>query len=184
MRIRVSRRQIAVGLLAIVGGGTAAYWAGRREDSTPLDLELPAAGNPFAATFGEFFALSQIVLLRSELNERGARRLYEVFLEEPWAGKHIGHAYKLLREELIKHYRNVGDRGPVDFSRLETGERWFVDHLVTTWYLGVYYHQERPTRRILYEEALMFDAIRGTMPIPFLESTGFGAWAEPPSTDD
>ena len=60
------------------------------------------------------------------------------------------------------------------------GQAWFTSHLLSTWYLGIYYHEQRPTRRVAYETALMFDAIRGRLPIPFVEATGFGVWSEPP----
>jgi Membrane bound FAD containing D-sorbitol dehydrogenase len=183
MKIQITRRQLALGLLAALGGGGAIYWQRVGQDGTAVDLDLPPSRNPFAPEFDEFLALSQIVLMRSNLDKAGARKLYDVFVEEPWGPKHIGHAYAVLRRELAQTRRHGGAVGPLSLSRLEDGERWFVKHLLTTWYLGVYYHAERPTQRLLYDEALMFDAIRGVIPVPFLEATGFGAWAEPPSTD-
>jgi hypothetical protein len=183
MKIRVTRRQVAVGMLALAGSAGAAYWRLFAEDRSPLDLELPRARNPFAPSFDEFLALSQIVLVRSQLSTDAARRLHKVFLEEPWGPKHIGHAYAILRDELVSHYRTPGQRGEISLSRLEAGERWFIGHLLTTWYLGIYYHEQRPTQRLLYRDALMFDVIRGTLPIPFLENVGFGAWSDPPARD-
>jgi hypothetical protein len=184
MKVRVTRRQVALGLVAIAGAAGAAYWRLFAEDRSALDLELPRAGNPFAPSFDVFLALSQIVLVRSRLNTDAARKLHKVFVDEPWGPKHIGHAYAVLRDELARQYRNRGARGQVSFSRLQEGERWFVGHLVTTWYLGVYYHEQRQTQRLLYEDALMFDTIRGVLPIPFLENVGFGAWADPPARVD
>jgi hypothetical protein len=64
--------------------------------------------------------------------------------------------------------------------QLDDGEKWFINHLLTTWYLGIYYHEQRPMQLISREKALIFDAARGAIPIPLFEATGFGAWVDPP----
>jgi hypothetical protein len=107
--------------------------------------------------------------------------MYDVFMQEPWGPKHVGHAYALLREAILKA-GSSGGREPVSFSALQSGERWFISHLVTTWYLGIYYHEQRPTRRITLIGALMYEAARGIAPTPYFESVGFGAWSEPPKS--
>jgi hypothetical protein len=180
MRIRLTRRQITIGLLGTVGGGAAAVWSSSWSDRTQLDLELPPAGNPFNPTYEVFLALSKIVLARPQLDDALARRLYQVFMEEPWGTKHVGHAYAVFRNALLKADQAAGERAPVELSALDAGERWFVAHLVTTWYLGIYYHEQRPTRRITLAGALMYDAVRGVVPIPYHDSIGFGGWTEPP----
>jgi Membrane bound FAD containing D-sorbitol dehydrogenase len=179
MKIRITRRQLALGLLAAVGGGAAGIWSLSRNDRTLVDLKLPATGNPFAPSYEVFLALSRIVLMRSKLDEAIARKLFDVFSDEPWGLKHIGHAYAVLRNEVVAANNRKQD-GPAPLSRLGEGEQWFVGHLVTTWYLGIYYHEQRPTQRITYAGALMFDAVTGLLPVTYFESVGYGSWIAPP----
>jgi|SRR5688572_14398444 hypothetical protein len=183
MKIRITRRQLALGLIAAIGGGAAGVWSLYRHDRTPLELNLPPVGNPFSPSYEVFLALSQIMVLRTKLDEEIARKLFAVFSDEPWGPKHIGHAYAVLRSELAQAGAGSGTT-PVSVSGLGEGERWFVSHLVTTWYLGVYYHEQRPTQRITYAGALMFDAVRGLLPITYFESVGYGKWINPPDGVD
>ncbi len=180
MKIRLTRRQAAIILITVCGGAAAAWWETARREQSALELSLPPPGDPNAPSFEVFVALSQIVLLRDQLDESAARRMYELFVDEPWGPKHVHTAYKALRAAIVERNRKADRMAPAPLNALGPGEKWFVSHLVTTWYLGVYYHEQRPTQRVTYTHALMFDAIRGTLPIPYLESTGFGAWAELP----
>ncbi|MEX2128375.1 MAG: sugar dehydrogenase complex small subunit [Xanthobacteraceae bacterium] len=180
MKVRISRRRLALGLLAVAGGSAAGVWSFYGRDRSAVELDLPGGGNPFAPSYEVFLALSQIVLMREKLDEEIARRLFAVFSNEPWGLKHIGHAYAVLRDELA-HTGTAERAAPISLARLGDGERWFVGHLVTTWYLGVYYHEERPTQRITYAGALMFDAVEGLLPVTYFESVGYGSWVEPPA---
>jgi hypothetical protein len=144
-------------------------------------LALPPPGDPQAPSFEVFLELSRIVLLRDRLDEQTARSMYRIFRDEQWGPKHIHTAYAVLRAAIIERGKKANPANPVSRSVLGAGEKWFVSHLITTWYLGVYYHERHPTQRITYEHALMFDAVRGTLPIPYFESTGYGAWAELPA---
>lgn len=180
MHIRMTRREIAFGLVAVAGGGLLPSWASALDDQTALDLLLPPGRDPLAPTFDIFQALSRIVLIRSQLDEQVAARMFEVFKQEPYGPKHIGTAYAVLREEMLRRTASGQRENGVPLTALGSNERWFVGHLVTTWYLGIYYHPERPTQRITLEGALMYDAARGLVPVPFRDAVGFGAWAEPP----
>jgi hypothetical protein len=184
MNIRLSRRQLA-GMLAVLAGGTAAaFWAMPHGDHSSLELVLPEPGDHNAPSFEVFAALSRIVMLRADLDLDLARRMYSVFMAEPWGPKHIGTAYARLRQAIIARSKVLNDAEPVPLDDLDSGEKWFVSHLLVTWYLGVYYHEQRPTQRITLDGALMFDAVRGLMPKPFIEDVGFGAWADvPPGID-
>ena len=92
-------------------------------------------------------------------------------MNEPWGAEHISGAYRKLRQQ---------PNESATVEKLTEGEGWFVSHLLTTWYLGVYYHEKRPTQRVTYEHALMFDAVKDWLPIPLLESTGPGNWQKSP----
>jgi hypothetical protein len=184
MNIRLSRRQLAGMLVILAGGAAAAVWAVPHGDKSKLDLALPEAGDPNKPSLEVFAALSRIVLLRSDLDPEVTQRMYKVFMDEPWGPKHVGTAYGRLRRAIIARNSMPRDAEPVPLDPLDGGEKWFVSHLLVTWYLGVYYHEKRPTQRITLDGALMFESVRGLMPKPFLESTGFGAWAELPPTGD
>jgi hypothetical protein len=180
MKIRLTRRRAITILIAVCGGATVAWWERAGSGLPELELSLPSPGILGTASFEVFMALSRIVLLRDDLDRQMAQRLFKLIMDEPWAPKHIHNAYATLRAAIIKRNKAADRENPASLNVLGAGEKWFVSHLVTTWYLGIYYHEQQPTRRVAYSEALMFDAIRGVVPIPYLESTGFGAWADAP----
>jgi hypothetical protein len=174
--ISCTRREIAVFLLAAAAGSAAPYWADAQDDNTRLQIDLPPAGN---TSFEIFLALSRIVLIQADLDQAVARQMYDLFMAEPWGPKHIGTAYVELRETFSK----LGQRGgqeTIAQTSLPDGERWFISHLVTTWYVGVYYHPERPAKWITLHGAMMFRAVRGLLPKRYRESVGSGRWARPP----
>ena len=179
--ISLTRRDIAICLLAIAGGSALPYWASAQDDSTQLRITLPPANRSNAATFEIFLALSQIILVQADLDQGVARRLYDLFMAEPWGPKHIATAYAALR----KTFTDSGQHGGQETfaqTQLPYGETWFISHLVTTWYVGVYYHPERSTQWITLNRALMFRAVRDLVPERYRESVGFGSWAHPPGS--
>lgn len=169
-------------LIAMLGTGPLAAWDAAADD-TPLQIPLPPRPKPGQPDFDVFLALCRIVLMREHIDLAIARQLYEMFLNEPWGSKHIATAYSMLREIFIAQ-KGAGGSATVARAALPQGESWFISHLVTTWYVGVYYHPERPTKWITLQHALMFDAARNIVPARFRESVGFGGWAEPPPTSD
>jgi hypothetical protein len=183
MQIRVSRRQLAAALTLIAGGGAAAFLSAR-PGGTPTTLALPPSGDPNNPTFEVFEALCGIVLARDHVDGALARRMYEVFKAEPWGSKHIGHTYAALRDAIAREGWTTRSGAASLLPHLDPGERWFVSHLVTTWYLGIYYHEKRPAQRITRDGALMYAALNGLAPVPYLEGYGFGRWADRPSRDE
>ncbi len=125
-----------------------------------------------------FAALSSLITLHDDLDADSIARMYKVFMDEPWAPEHIEGLHKKIIGALSDEKKRPSLKDPV--WKFTDGESWFAGHLLTTWYLGIYYHEERPTQRILYENALQFRAIKGVMPIPYLENVGYGAWTSPP----
>ena len=59
-------------------------------------------------------------------------------------------------------------------------EKWFLHHIITTWYLGIYYHDKR-TERVLYEDALMWDAVSDMVPAAGFSTGEYGYWENPPA---
>lgn len=167
-------------LLALSAGGVSlAYWNSFSGDAGLVRLALGAEEK---ATLEVFSALSSMITLRDNLDAETTRRMYKVFMDEPWAPDHILRLHKKLGAAIAAG----ADRKKLSLKdekwQLDDGEKWFAGHLLTTWYLGIYYHEKRPTQRITFEYALMFDSVRGLVPIPFFENTPFGEWGDPPKS--
>lgn len=180
--ISLTRREIAICLLGAAANSALPHWAAAQDDYTHLHITLPAAGGSNGASFEVFIALSQIVLIETDLDRVVARQLYDLFMAEPYGSKHISTCYAGLRETFSKR----GERGGKDTvaqTKLAYGETWFISHLVTTWYVGAYYHPERPTQWIMLQEAMMYRSARELIPKPYFESVGFGSWANPPGPE-
>ncbi len=178
MRIRLTRRQLSAALIVAAGGVAGYVWF--RPDRTPIELALPPPGDADQPSLEIFQALSRIVLARETLDPAVTQRLYDVFMDEPWGPQHIGGAYAGLYAAIARETWTwtKGRMAPV--ARLDDGQRWFVSHLATTWYLGVYYHEQRAPLRIARGGALMHAALRGLAPAPYAEAAGFGRWSDRP----
>ncbi len=127
-----------------------------------------------------FRKVSSLVTLRDNLDADTVSRMYKVFLDEPWAPDHILRVHNKIVAGLANGLSRKNHLMKDLAWKFDEGESWFAGHLLMTWYLGVYYHAERPTQRVAYETALMFDSTRGILPIPLVESLGFGGWTDAP----
>jgi len=106
--------------------------------------------------------------------------MYPLFMEEPWGPKHIAAAYEGLTKALASAPGACSAPELIASGALGKGERWFCEHLLVTWYLGIYYH-ERKTVRVLYTEALMWDPVRELTKVPGLSGGEPGYWINPPT---
>lgn len=177
-----TRRQIIKSLIALGAGSTLLlYWRSLPRDDDVSIAVLDGDGKP---TLEVFSFLSSIVTLRDDLNPVMMKRMYEIFLAEPWGPDHMLRCYRKIMAALPK----VKDtkRPPLknDSWQFDKGEQWFLGHLLKTWYTGIYYNEERPSQIISYDHALMFAATKGYVPIPFLDATAFGKWATPPDSSE
>lgn len=180
-QINVSRRTLLATLLKGAATAVAArYWTGLASADSTLALSVPVSVTD-EVSFDMFYALSQLVTLRTHLDERVARRLYPLFIEEPWGAHHIRSTYAELRVALSQTDSTPGHAHPAASGQLGKGQAWFASHVLTTWYLGVYYHERTAPIRVAHSEALMFDAARDALPRPYVEATGFGVWGELPA---
>jgi hypothetical protein len=181
----LTRRQIlgrlmvttSVAALAVYSGSAVVrHYAGN--DSMP-----PPAADPDIPQFEVFLELSRIVLARSDLDQSVAQRIYQAFMQEPWGPLHIRSAYAALCGDAAPGSQDTGARHAAPLENLAADDQWFVSHLVSTWYLGVYYLENQLPQRMTYEGALMYRALHGLIPAPF-QSVGFGKWTEPPAGAD
>lgn len=125
-----------------------------------------------------FIRLSAIVTGVEHLDRDTAARILELIRAEPWGKEHLAQiGAKLLpsgkplpptREKLLNP------------ERFNEGERWFVGHLLTTWFTGVYYHQQG-NHVVTYRNALMHVALEDVRPVPGHCNGNFGFWSEPPA---
>ncbi len=180
--VNVSRRTV---IAAMIGGGISALVARyliRTAAAEPaLSLKLPAAGSAdHPPSFEVFLALSQLVTQRQLLDEATARRMYPLFLDEPWGAHHIYTTYTQLLALLITPAELPRHAHPALAGKLGTGQAWFASHLLTTWYLGIYYHERTAPVRVAHSEALMYDLVHPYIPRRFDEGGVFGAWGDPP----
>ena len=181
-QIDVSRRTLLAALLkATVTAVAANYWTGLASADETMTIRLPEVDATGDVSFALFHALSRIVTLREHLDEDVARRMYPLFLAEPWGVHHIRSTYAQLLAVLNLPAANRGPNHPATNTQLGNAQAWFASHVLTTWYLGVYYHERTAPIRVMHSEALMFDAAGSTLPRPYFEATGFGNWSHRPT---
>ena len=177
-----TRRQIIKALAALgLGGAFVGYWKFSGGENDQLLTSIMDVPNPDKASPEMFAVLSSLITLRQHLDPAITSKLYTIFMDEPWGAEHIVRLFDKIKTAL--QYGAVHNPLPAmqDTAwQLDDGEKWFASHLLTTWYLGIYYHEKRPTQRVAYEKALMFEPTKNLAPIPYAEAVGFGTWANPP----
>lgn len=165
----LSRRQVvasAAGAIAAIGGQTGFF------------ARAFAATEPLPALF---YRLSQSALGRRALPRGFAERLLPHVLKEAWAEKHIRTALSIIDDE-----SGGGPEGPDRVAklfaagRLRDGEAWFVRHLVTTYYAGIYYYEGVSPVQLGGHDALIWDVLDGLITRPGQPGLVAGYWAEPP----
>jgi len=172
----ISRRKLLETFLTLGAGGVFLSLP----QLLTTDGIIHANASDQLSSFDIFRDVSHFVTLRETLDADAMQKMYDVFMEEPWAKEHAAGIHKKITSALTVNLDQKRLALKDDSWKFTDGEKWFAEHLLTTWYLGIYYHQEKPEQRILYEESLMFEAIDGLLPIPFLENVGYGAWTQPP----
>lgn len=120
MEVKLTRRQVAWGALTVAGSGAAVLGL-VAHDKTDHRNALPLPGDPNNPTFAQFEALCRIVLARSQLDGALARRMFAIFVVEPWGPMHIGHAYAKLRAALANSGARLRDRPAVELSESQPG---------------------------------------------------------------
>jgi hypothetical protein len=181
-KIVLTRRQVVKTLLAIGAGSSYVAYVHFFTGNTVSVSGIKKAEKVTPEIFSN---LCSLVTLRDKHDPGMTAHMYKVFMDEPWGPDHILRIYNKISAALPA-YAGKKKRPPLADPqwKLNAGEKWFVGHLLTTWYLGIYYHEQRATQLISSEKALMFDMTRGVIPVPFYEATGFGAWADPPDNKE
>lgn len=126
-----------------------------------------------------FRKLSSIISGVDQLDEETAQQILNCIRAEPWGKEHLAQiAEKILPP--AKSRMPINRRKLLDHKQFTEGERWFIGHLLTTWFTGVYYHQTG-NQVVAYRNALMFQSIKEIRPIPGHCDAHFGFWSQPPT---
>ncbi|MEL7429355.1 MAG: sugar dehydrogenase complex small subunit [Pseudomonadota bacterium] len=143
--------------------------------------ELPVPAGSFET--GHFHAFSRLVCQKSDLDLGIAERAFELFRKEPWGIEHLTGAYLKLHESLVKG-SNDNLTALIKSTDLTEGELWFISHVITTWYLGIYYHEslEEPVR-LSFEDSLMWRAVEDFVTPPGFGTKPYGHWSRSPITE-
>ncbi|GEM_PF-1875434 len=131
--------------------------------------------------FVVFMSLSRILTGADKLDEDFGEHLYNVILAEPWGREHLTQVAEKL--QITPASLTIS---PVELNkmlipeRFSDGERWFINHLLTTWVTGIYYHQ-LGNQVLTYRHALMYSAL-DDVSSPHGQCGGeFGYWTEAPT---
>lgn len=160
-----SRRKVLVALAALAAS----------QCFPSLAFASSKAGAPIAAEdLDAFMRLSVVVTGTQQLDKETAQKILGYLLAEPWGKEHLAQIRpKLLAADSPSDRTRLFDR-----QRFTEGEHWFIGHLLTTWFIGIYYHQI--CHAVSYRYALMYSAIEEVRPIPGYSSGNFGFWSSPP----
>jgi len=169
-------RREAMTLVARVGAGLLAGALVCVDEARARGGSLPAARDAARIAWDEFHALSRILTDHDALDETLSRAIFEQLRVEPWGPEHMASVYARVRSLLA----GDGAREVRDPSLFPDGERWFVSHVLVTWYTGVYYH-ETGNRALGFEHALMHELLLDLRPVPTMCDREPGFWAAPPT---
>jgi len=181
MHITVSRRQL-LKILGVAGLGLCfhKYVNGALLTDETFPLNLPEINDPEMPTLEIFVALSQIVTLHKILDQKCVEQLFKVLLKEPSNRFNILKTYRALRKLLLKGMQKETLQQKIQTGAIGEAEQWFSQHLLTTWYTGIYYVEGRDPVRLFHQEALVWKTLKGVIPIPFVENIEFGLWSKHP----
>lgn len=163
----------------LLGTGSSASFA----KSTKRLLQLPEVKiddlkNPSLAVF---IRLSQWITCRQELSMEVAEKIFPLIQAEPWGKEHLVSTYQKIKTSFDQQGGQESVPAMIEAGVLGKGETWFVSHLLTTWYLGIYYHESREPVRVAFEDALVWQAFTDWKSAPGFSSLEPGHWATKPA---
>ncbi len=145
-----------------------------------LSFDLPEIDDLEYPSLEIFIALSQLVTFHNNLDEISAQKLFKIFLEEPGGADNIIKTYGSLKNLIGEGTKQGHLLEGIKTGNIGKTEKWFAQHLLTTWYTGIYYAEGQEPVRLLHEDALVWKPLKGLLPIPFVENIDFGLWAKHP----
>ncbi|KAB7613486.1 hypothetical protein F9L33_12905 [Amylibacter sp. SFDW26] len=172
----LNRRSVVLSLLSYGLGNTAMA----KETLRIFQNYSPSLNDPEHPSFDVFYHLSQLICCRENLDKDGAQTMYLLMQQEPWGKKHISTAYTEIKNGLENRQSDASIADLVEAKEIGDGEAWFVSHILSTWYTGIYFHEAQPKQRILYDAALMWDVVGNYIAPPGTRILEPGSWANIP----
>ncbi len=154
--------------------------------SNPVLLLAPVKGNAVGRelirnenhiSFEQFFWLSKIFTMQTDLDENIARKIFQLIMNEPYGNEHLKSVYARIKQ---RHILTGKDNDILlvssDFSK---GEQWFISHFLLTWYTGIYFH-EIGNHNVTLKHALMYKLLDNYRLPPTYCAGAPGFWKDPP----
>lgn len=145
-------------------------WASLRDDVPQVKDE----------DFQAFITISVFLTGVKKLDLDIARTIFDYLQAEPWGKEHLEQITVKLSPLLMAESMVVPRWQLLHPTRFNETEHWFVQHILTTWYTGIYYF-EGASQFVAYQRALMNVALQDVRPIPGFSNGDFGFWGEPPT---
>lgn len=141
-----------------------------------LAFATPETSISIADNLDLFIELSSAVTGVQNLDRDTAQKILDLIRVEPWGKEHLSQIGEKIFPSGNDSHSPQERLNPASFTE---GERWFIGHLLTTWFTGVFYHQIG-NHVVTYRHALMHAAIQDVRPIPGHCDDSFGFWSKPP----
>lgn len=143
------------------------------------DLTLPSDE---AIDFDVFYRFCQLVTAQVDLDLDVARSIYDLNQEEPWG---IFHASSIYRK-IVSNKPVIGPAptlpNMIENDEFSEGEEWYLTHLMTTWLMGIYYHESKTEPvRVSFNAPLMRQVVADFIPVPGASEFAPGYWAHNPA---
>jgi Membrane bound FAD containing D-sorbitol dehydrogenase len=131
-------------------------------------------------SFVAFMQLSRILTGSDDLDSDAAQHIFKLISTEPWGTQHLAQITNKLKVTpagiVITPLEQAALLEPNHF---DSGERWFINHLLTTLMTGIYYHQIG-NHVVTYQHALMHTAMEGVSALHSKCAGEFGYWSSAP----
>lgn len=171
--VDVLRRSVVCGLISLLFVQAIPCLAVDELSSEDLDKN--------AVDLNAFMRLSENLTGVFGLDQETALKILELIRAEPWGENHLAQIGRRVLPVFSDIPLSTAARQQLfDSRRFSEGERWFIGHLLTTWFIGIYYHQTGD-HLIDYRGALMHVALQDIRSIPGHCDGVFGFWSEPPA---
>lgn len=193
MTIKMGRRQLLFCMLsapfmaACDASGDAEF--AHLEDHVELQkiteaiLNLPELDAPYTdnVEFDVFYRLCQLILGQVDLNQEVAQKIYRLNNKEQWGRFHAASIYQLITDRYYDSEKAETLPLLVQKGLFKEAEEWYLTHLLTTWHLGIYYHDDTPEPiRVSFSSSLMWQAVEGVIPVPGMSNFEPQYWAKAP----
>jgi hypothetical protein len=128
-------------------------------------------------TLEDFHNLSKWICCRHELNLEDTKKIFSVFEKEPYVKEHMKRSFQLIKDKYIINSESTDFKSIWSEIPEQDGIKWFIGHVFTTWYLGIYYYEGIEPQKILHETSLMYLDMHDLGTVPFINPIGYAAWA-------